>query len=199
MQQRERRIGDRARRARPAAAATDRAGSARANPSPARTAARRPGRRSAARRPWPPPRPRAATGRTAWSGAGTASSSGTETRAGRRPVDLEPAAQHDVLERAGARGRVQRGRGARLGAFARRRGRHARRGLVHAEVRDDVRRVLLDERGEPVAVARVDAAELGAAQAPAGRDEVDARRRRRPSRAPRSAARRACRARRPYR
>ena len=58
---------------------------------------------------------------------------------GRRPVDLEPAAQHDVLELA----RCARPRRAsrcvhELGALTRRRGRHPRRGLVHAEVRDDL-------------------------------------------------------------
>ena len=52
--------------------------------------------------------------------------------------------------------------------------RHPGRGFVDAEVRDDVRGELLDERGEPVAVARVDSPELGAAQPPAGRNEVDA-------------------------
>ncbi len=47
-------------------------------------------------------------------------------------------------------------------------------GLVDAEVRDDGRREVLDELRELVAVARVDAVELRAAQAPAGRHEVDA-------------------------
>ena len=37
-----------------------------------------------------------------------------------------------------------------------------------------VRREVLDERGEPIAVARIDAAELGAPQAAARRHEVDA-------------------------
>ena len=41
-------------------------------------------------------------------------------------------------------------------------------------MRDDVRREVLDELGEPIAVAGIDAAELGAPQPPAGRDEVDA-------------------------
>ena len=61
-----------------------------------------------------------------------------------------------------------------LGALARRRRAHPRRRLVHAEVRDDLRREVLDERGEPVGVARIDAVELGAAQAAARRHEVDA-------------------------
>ena len=41
-------------------------------------------------------------------------------------------------------------------------------------MRDDVRRDLFDELDELVAVTGVDAPELGAAQAPAGRHEVDA-------------------------
>jgi len=40
-------------------------------------------------------------------------------------------------------------------------------------VRHDVGRVLLDERGEAARVARIDAPELGAAQAAARRNEID--------------------------
>ncbi len=41
-------------------------------------------------------------------------------------------------------------------------------------MRDDLRRVVLDERGEPVGVAGIDAMELRAPQPPARRHEVDA-------------------------
>ena len=102
------------------------------------------------------------------------SSSGTEADARPRAVDLEPAADHDVLEVAGARGRAHRRDRAQLGALDRGGRAHARRGLVHAEVRDDGRREVLDELGEPIAITGIDAVELGAAQPAARRDEVDA-------------------------
>ncbi len=41
-------------------------------------------------------------------------------------------------------------------------------------MRDDRRREVLDELGQPIAITRIDAMELGAAQTPAGRNEVDA-------------------------
>ncbi len=54
------------------------------------------------------------------------------------------------------------------------RGRHARRRLVHTEVRDHVGREVFDELGQLVAVAGVDAAELGPTQPAARWNEVDA-------------------------
>ena len=53
---------------RPGGGAAGPTGSARAIREPARSAARRRAHRSAARRPWPRPRPRATSARTAWSG-----------------------------------------------------------------------------------------------------------------------------------
>src|SRR5207244_12503524 len=55
----------------------------------------------------------------------------------------------------------------------RRGGTHAGGGFVHAEVSDDGWRVARDELREPITVTGIDAMELGAAQAPAGRHEVD--------------------------
>ena len=147
MQQRERRIGERAAPARPAAAAAARAGSGRANRRPARSATRtRRHARSGARRPCRDRFDlRAATRRTRVRGAGTTSLVGHRRVQRTRAVHLEPAAHHDVLEVAGVRGGAQRRDRAQLGALGRRRRRHARRRFVDAEVRDDVRRELLDE------------------------------------------------------
>ena len=146
MQQRERRIGERGHRHRPAAGAGGRAGSARANPPPARSATRTRRRRRGgrARRPRSP-RLAAATFRTGSRGAGMTLFVGNRRVDGTRAVHLEAAADDDVLEVARARRRAQRGDRAELGAFDRGSGRHARRRLVHTEVRDDVRRDIFDE------------------------------------------------------
>ena len=89
-------------------------------------------------------------------------------------VDDEPAAQRDPLELTGARRGAERGDRARLGVLRREARRDPRRGLVHAEVRDGRRREVGDDVGELLAVARVDPAELAAAQPAARRHEVDA-------------------------
>ena len=90
-----------------------------------------------------------------------------------RAVHLETAAHDDVFEAARAGRCAQRRDRAQLRALVCRGRRHTRRGFVHSEVRDDRRREILHEPGEPVAVARVDAAELGLAKPAPWRHEVD--------------------------
>ena len=198
MQQRERRIGERGHRHdRQAQQPAERARHVRADD---RRVAQRAHRHAVAQARRPSPIASTSSSERPYGvrGAGTTSSSGTDAARVRRAVHLEPAAQHDVLELARARGGAQRRDRAQLGALDRRRRASS---ATRARTRRSARRRV-------GANSSTNSASRSRSRGSMRRNSARRRRRRGgtkstpttsvgPRRAARSAARRACRARRP--